>query len=280
MSALAVADVARKVRDLPSPSLVVTELLRSFEDPNASVTVLAQLVSRDQALTAKALRLANSSFYGLSRKIATLQQAITVLGFDSVRSLVVAAGVTENFASGRHPSFDFHMFWRHSIGVAVCSKQIAHAANLNQNYAFVCGLLHDIGRLVLVTCFPRQYGDAIAKRTEMDCHMLEAEQLVLGIDHALVGRLVCENWKFPPLIQRAIANHHVPDTGDLGDMSSVVHVANAIVHALDLVNEQHALVPEISERAWNSLKLGPSDLYRIFRNTEKEFEEACQVLVA
>jgi hypothetical protein len=77
-----------------------------------------------------------------------------------------------------------------------------------------------------------------------------------------------------------VANHHVPEAGDMGDISSVVHVANAIVHALDLANEQHALVPEISERAWNSLKLRPSDLHHIFRHTEKEFEDACHILVA
>lgn len=279
MNSIAVTDVIKRVRDLPSPSLVVTDLMRSFEEPDVNIGVLAEMVSHDQALTAKTLRLANSSFYGLSHKVATIQQAITVLGFDSVRALVVAAGATENFPRGGHPAFNFDAFWRHAIGTAVCTKHIASAANLNGNYAFVCGLLHDIGKMVLVTCFSSQYQEVVKQRNKLDCHVLEAERAVLGIDHAMVGQLVCENWKFPALIQKAVANHHDPEPADMGEMPSAVHVANAIAHALDLGSEENDLVPEISESAWKSLNLSAADLRSIFRKTEAEFEDACQILV-
>lgn len=280
MSSLQVDDVIKRVRDLPSPSLVVMELLRSFEQPDINIGALAEMVSYDQALTAKTLRLANSSFYGLSRKVATIQLAITVLGFDSVRALVVAAGVTESFPRSAHPRFNLDNFWRHAIGTAVCTKHIAKVVNLNINYAFVCGLLHDIGKMVLVTCFPAQYEKVIEYRNKEDCHLLDAERTILGIDHTLVGRLVCENWKFPVLIQKAVANHHDPEPADMGGMASAVHAANAIVHALDLGCGNDDLVPEISEMAWASLNLSTADLHSIFRNTEKEFEDACQVLVS
>jgi len=280
MKLIAVTDVIKSVRDLPSLPIIVMELLTSFEQPDANLSVLSEKVSHDQALAAKTLRLANSSFYGLSRKVTTIQQSITILGFDSIRALVIAAGATENFRFIKHPTFNFETFWLHSIGVAVCSKQLARLLNQNQNYAFVCGLLHDIGRLVLVTRFPLEYEAAIKYRDAVDCHMLEAEKEVLGVDHALVGRLLAESWKFPSIVQKAISNHHDPEFADMGGMPSIVHVANAIVHGLDLVNAQNDLVPEISEDAWNSLNIRTVDLRRIFRDTEAEFKDACQILAA
>lgn len=280
MNSLAIADVIKSIRDLPSLPIVVMELLSSFEQQDINISALAEKVSHDQALAAKTLRLANSSFYGLSRKVTTIQQAITILGFDSVRALISAASITGNFPADRDSSFNFQAFWRHAVGTALCSKQIARAAGLNQDYAFVCGLLHDIGKLVLTTRFPSQYQEAMNYRDAHDCHILKAEKAVLGVDHPLVGRLLAENWKFPVLMQKAILNHHGPDQSDLGNIPSVVHVANAIVHALDITDEPNGLVPEISDSAWKSLNLSATDLRRVYRDTESEFEEACQVLTA
>ena len=280
MSAIELADVVKNVRDLPALPLIVSELISSFERQDVSVGALADKVSQDQALAAKTLRLANSSFYGLQCKVKTIQQAITVLGFDSVRALVSAAGIIDNFAGGEHSAFDFKAFWRHAIGTALCAKSIARIASLNQDYGFISGLLHDIGTLVLVTRFPEQYQSAVAYRVEHDSYMLDAEKTVLGTDHAVVGRALAEHWKFPPLIQRAIANHHAPMPQDLGDVPSVVHVANAIVHAMDLGGQDDDLVPPLSAGAWDSLRIDAQGIRRIFRETESEFEETCQIFVA
>lgn len=279
MTPISVTEVIKQIRDLPSPPILVAELLSSFEEANLSMAALAEKVSHDQALAAKTLRLANSSFYGLSRKVNTIQQAITILGVDTVRALIVAAGVTEEFQSVMHSSFNVERFWRHSVGTAVCAQQIARVNELSQNYAFVCGLLHDIGKLVLVTRFPIQYQAVLTHREQQDCRMLDAERAVLGIDHTVVGRLLAENWKFPLQMQRAIANHHAPDPQASGDLSSVVHAANIIVHALDLAEEKNDIVPEIDEKAWKGLNLNAADLRQIFRDTEEQFNEACQILV-
>ena len=280
MTALLLADVAKNIRDLPSLSVVVMELLNSFGQEDANIGDLADKVSRDQALAAKTLRLANSSFYGLQSRVTTINQAITILGFDSVRTLITAAAVTDNFSSSKHASFDFKAFWRHSIGTALCSKMLARALNRNQDYAFISGLLHDIGKLVLVTRFPQEYAEVIAYRAEHDCYMLVAEGVVLGIDHTAVGRALAEHWKFPALMQKSIANHHAPDAQDFGDIPGLVHVADAIMHALDLTGQEHDLVPLIVEGAWNRINIAPAVLRNVFRDTESEFEEACQILTA
>jgi putative nucleotidyltransferase with HDIG domain len=278
MSTITTDELIKNVRDLPSLPVIVIELLNSFNRQDASTMDLASKVSHDQSLSAKTLRLANSSFYGLSRKITTIQQAITVLGFDSVRTLVTAAAVTGTFSASSHATFNFKAYWQHAIGTALCSKKLAQALNFNQDSAFISGLLHDIGKLVLVTRFPQEYSEAIAYRASHDCYMLEAERAVLKLDHTVVGLALAEYWKFPELMQQAIAHHHAPVTQDLGDIPCVVHVADAIVHALDLCREVDPLVPIIVENAWNRLPIAPAILQRIFREIETEFEEACQVL--
>jgi putative nucleotidyltransferase with HDIG domain len=280
MTTLSLADVIKNIRDLPSLPVVVMEVLNSFEQTDVNIGELAHKVAQDQALAAKTMRLSNSSFYGLSRKVTTIQQAITILGFDSVRTLITAAAVTDNFAGSKHATFDFKAFWRHAIGTALCSKMLARQMKLNQDYAFVSGLLHDIGKLVLVTRYPQEYGEAIAYREAHDCYMIEAERKVLGLDHAVVGRALAEYWKFPLTMQKAIANHHDPDEKDAGDIPAVVHVAEAIAHALDLSHQKDDLVPVLNDRAWRSVNMTPAIFRQVCRDTESEFEEACQILVA
>lgn len=280
MNAIAKTDIVKRVRDLPALPLILTELIRSFDEANASIGAVAANVARDQALAAKTLRLANSSFYGLARKVKTIQQAITVVGFDSVRSMIVAVGIIDAFAGTNDIGFDFTAFWQHAIGTALCAKSLARQCNLSQDDSFISGLLHDIGRLVIVTRFPQQHAAVMAQRAAQDCQILEAERRVLGTDHAEVGRALAEHWKFPLMIQEAIGNHHAPMTTDLGGIPSVVHVANAIAHALDLGGREDSLVPPISTKAWSSLHLDAARLRSVYREAEAEFDEACQILVA
>lgn len=280
MTTLSIAEVIKTLRDLPSLPLVVIELLSNLDQEDTNIHVLAEKVSRDQALTAKTLRLANSSFYGMQSKVTTMQQAIAILGFNSVRTLVTAAAVIGSFSQSEHPDFDFQAFWRHSIAAALCAKALARQLRANQDHAFIVGLLHDIGRLVLVTRSPKHYAEVAAYQSAHDCSMLDAERAVLQIDHATIGRALAEHWKFPALLQKAIENHHTPDGGDPASLATIVHVADGIVHALDLSGSEHDVVPVVSAAAWNGLKLEQEVLAQVFRETEMQFEEACQILVS
>ncbi|GAB3472262.1 HDOD domain-containing protein [Massilia terrae] len=280
MNTLTLEQVVAKVRDLPSLPSVVVQLIRTFGQADVAVAELSAQIAKDQALAAKTLRLANSSFYGLQSRVRTIDQAITVLGFDSVRALVTSAGIVGQFGAGSHGGLDFTAFWRHAVGTALCAKSVARLAGSSQEYAFVSGLLHDIGRLVLATRFPDEYAAALALQGEEDCEPSHAERQVLGLDHAVVGRALAQHWKFPELIQRAIGNHHAPMRDDLGGIASVVHVANVIVHALDLDGDPDELVPPLAQDAWDSLGIEAAALQRVFAETEAEFEQACQILTA
>jgi putative nucleotidyltransferase with HDIG domain len=275
---LRLADVVEKIERLPVLPGVVTDLLQSIDREDLDLGTLAKKIGHDQALTAKTLRIANSTFYGGSGKITTMPQAISVLGMKKVRNLITAAALSACFADNRCTGFDFDAFWRHALATAVCARVLARHLHLNQDFAFTAGLLHDIGRLVLVTCFPQHYEQVLAYRAAHDCYLLDAERSVLGIDHVAAGHALGEQWHFTPVIQHAINGHHVPDAMGGGSIASLINVADAIVHALDLAGADDDMVPPVSLAAWHGIGLDADCYMLIFRETELEFEQSSVVL--
>jgi putative nucleotidyltransferase with HDIG domain len=281
MTVVDLAPVVTSLRDLPVLPSIVLDLIHSLDRDDVDVTTLAEKMSRDQALAAKILRLANSSFYGLAAKVKTVKQAIVVLGFDSARALAVASNVIDTFGGGAGGArrVDAADFWRHSIATALCAKNLASRADLDPDAAFIAGLLHDIGRLVLAISFPDRYAEVLDDCERNDATVDAAELRVFGLDHQRAGQMLAEAWKFPPLIQRAIGQHHAPAGADLGDLPGVVHAANAMVHALELGGGRHVAVPRLLDAAWDSLGLTPDHLLAVCRETEGQFEEACRLLM-
>ncbi|MCS0630587.1 HDOD domain-containing protein [Telluria mixta] len=280
MNRLTPEQLAAGVQDLPSLPAVVMELLSSIEQEDIDISVLAKKVSYDQALTAKTLRLANSSTYGLQVKVTTIQQAITFLGFQTTRNLITAAAITGCFPSGRCGGFHDKGFWRHSIATAACARALARRMRFNQDIAFTAGLLHDIGRLVLVTGHPDAYAQVVAWHAQHGGDWQDAEQAILGIDHVDAGVALADHWNFSSTMRQAIAYHHAPDIHGAGFLAAIVHVANAIVHALDLACEDDELVPRVSSVAWDAMGLNEEAYLHLFRETELQFGEMSTILMA
>ena len=198
----------------------------------------------------------------------------------SARGLITAAAVTGCFAGQLCPGFDHRVFWRHSIATAACAKVLARHVRFNQDYAFTAGLLHDIGRLVLVSAFPALYAEVIAYQQANDCYPLEAERAVLGLDHVEAGLALAEHWNFSDTMRLAIAGHHEPDKPGAGFLAAIIHVADAVAHALDLAQKADDMVPPVSTVAWKALNLGEDTCMHLFRETELQYEEIALVLLS
>jgi len=267
-------EVVKSIEELPSLPAVLMEVLDSIDQEAINIYQLTRKIMLDQSLTAKILRFANSSFYNTQSRVTTIQQAINLIGVSGIRTLIMAAVFKHSFPVCPCKGFDFNVFWRHSIAAGVCAKVLARHLQLNQDYAYTAGLLHDIGRLVLVTRFTAQYEAAIEYRAKHDCHILVAERAMLGTDHAAAGFALAEHWNFSKGIQNAIAKHHEPDVAGGDTVASVVHVADAIAHALDFSGEQEDLVPPLSITVWNALGLNQETAIQVFRETELRFEAA------
>ena len=280
MAALTLDEVLADISQLPSLPAVVDELIHALGDEDISIDQLAEGIAKDQALAARALRVANSPFYGVQNKVASIHDAIVVLGFRAVNSLVMAASVTGYFAPGGESAFDLSGFWRHSIGTALCARGLAHRASLDAEGGFTAGLLHDIGRLLLVTTHPRQYAEVMAWRDEQDCPLPEAEWRILGFDHAQVGEMLAQRWHFPPDIVRSVALHHAPVPASECSLADVTHVADVLAHALDLTGASQAMVPPLDPEAWYRLHLDGPFLKTLLTKVEREHESYCMLLSA
>lgn len=277
---LTLEQVVQGIHDLPSLPAVVMDLLGNLEHDDIDISVLAKKVAHDPALTAKTLRLANCAAFGLQIKVTTIQQAITFLGVQTMRNLITAAAVTGCFPAGRCPGFDDKAFWRHAGASAACARGLARRMRFNQDVAFTAGLLHDVGRLALASSHPEAYGAVLAWRRQHDCSLLEAERAVLGLDHVDAGVALADHWNFSDTMRQAIARHHAPDMPGSGFLAAIVHVADAIVHALDIAGDADEQVPAVSAVAWDAMGLTEEAYLHLFRETELQFEEMSAILVA
>lgn len=278
MTPLSFEHILRQIQELPSLPAVVLELLSSIDQDDTDVHVLAQKIELDQALAAKTLRIANSSFYGMQSKVTSIPQAVSVLGFHSIRTVVTACALTGSFAPNGD-GFDFQAFWRHSLGTAVAARMLAPHLHANPETAFTAGLLHDLGTLVLATRFPAEHAAIRAYRQQHDSQMADAELAVIGIDHAQVGSALAAYWKFPAAIQQAVADHHAIGRLD-GGLPLVIHVANAVAHALDLSGQDEVLVPPLSPAGWRSVALSDAAWFALLRQTERTFDEMSRIMLA
>lgn len=280
VSTVSADEVLARLRQMPALPTVVAQLLASFGDDEVDIAELSRLIARDQALAARLLRVANSSFYGLQGKVATINDAIAILGFSAVRSMVLAVGISGVFRAERCPGFDRMAYVRHGVGVALAARALARQTGRNAELAFTGGVLHDIGVLVLASCFPEAYGEALAYRERHDCLHIVAERDIIGLDHGQVGGLLADAWLFPESLRAALAAHHAPAESTAELPADLIHVADAIAHALGLAQSIDELVQPVDRTAWHRLGMDQQKIANILPQVVAGMDEACLVFSA
>jgi len=193
--------------ELASLPQVLVEVVKVSADPNASASDLSRIILKDPALTAKLLRIVNSPYYGRVREVTTINQAVVTLGMRSVTAIALSASVYE-MVGGLKGAVDRKRFWRHSLEVATAAKLIADDIGFEPaEEAFVAGLLHDVGMLILEASFSDEYM-RIWKLVEAGESLLEVEQKSWGTDHARTGQFILDQWGLPKHIGEAASQHH------------------------------------------------------------------------
>ena len=181
------------------------------DDDRTSAMDLAQVLSTDQALTAKLIRISNSAYYGFARRVSTVREAVVMLGFKQVRQVAVGASLINSWSgptSATDP-FNLDLFWGHSVAVAVAGESIAKKTRVARpEDAFTAGILHDIGRLVLRKTMPAEFAQAVTMAKSSGIPLHEAELETTGYTHDDVGRALGEKWKFPAHLVEAVRCHH------------------------------------------------------------------------
>lgn len=254
--------ITERIINLPTLPSVVAKMIELVDNPKTSAASLARLISTDQALTAKILKLANSPYYGFPREISTVNLAIVVLGFNTVKDIGLSITVLNAF-KGRQESehFDVTKFWEHCIACGVASRFLARVFRYGTvGEAFVAGLLHDVGKVVLNQYLDDEFKEIMKQVHEKDATLIEAERKVLGTTHAEVGGWLADRWNLPAPIANAIRLHHQPlEPVRQREIVLLVHFADFLVRMAGIGDSGNKLPPELLDNVREEMtKLGIS----------------------
>jgi len=273
------ADLRRiiaRVEDLPTLPRTVLRITELVNDPRASAKDLSIIITDDQVLTARLLKLVNSSFYGFPSRVSTVTGAIVLLGFDAIRNLLLTTSVLDLFpARIAKVRRDQEQLWDHSLGCAIGAKSIGNFLRHDKlEELFVAGLLHDIGKIVVMMFLPDEFA-RITERVRAEGVLISsAEQDLLGCTHADIGRLLAERWNLPPKLVGVIARHHTPAvSGPFALEAAIVHLADIFTRALDLGSGGDDKVPPLDKAAWDLLKLKTGAVDAIMAAMLNEFDD-------
>ncbi|MCE5271635.1 HDOD domain-containing protein [bacterium] len=240
--------ITQTIINLPTLPTIVAKMLEIIDDPRSSARSLTRLINTDQVLTARILKLANSSFYGFPNPISTINLAVVVLGFETIKNLGLSVSVISRFARARTDGelLDYSRFWEHCVGVGVASRMLArmHGLRAIESEAFVAGLIHDIGKVILSQYQTDRYSESLQIAREEQMLIARAEERVFEANHTEVGSWLARRWNLPETLVEAIRLHHVPLTARIRpELCAIVHFADILARAARIGSGGDDLVP-------------------------------------
>jgi len=248
----------RLIKKLPTLPGILTKISRMVESKHHSAEDIGRLIAQDQVLSARVLKLSNSAFYGYSRRISSVAQALIMLGFNVIKGLILTSSV---FEMVQHRATDL---WTHSLATATASGILAQRLELKEpEEVNLAGLLHDLGKVVLAVEMADDLEEVMAQ-TEAGKFCLEAERDVLGFTHPEVGAWLADNWKLPVSLTEPIMFHHTPSRAKKAPLpTAVVHLADILVKARGLHFDRDIWVPPLEDGVLERLGLSLEDLDEI-----------------
>lgn len=271
-----IEQIIMKTCDLPTMPAVADKVMRLVADPNTTTEQLQKVISADQALAARILKIANSVFYASVRKINTISEAIVMIGFNTLRSIVLTASSRDIY---KKFGLTEKMLWEHSMGAAISAGIIAKELRIvNQEEAYLGGLLHDVGKVVLNNSDPQKYSKVMERVYNDHISFRMAEQEVYGFSHADVGAMVIRKWKLSENLEMAIRNQYNPtwlsSDPNLMKLTAVVNLANQFCLKLGIGHRQAVSdLPLEKEEAIGILKMDAARLPELVERAFKAFEE-------
>lgn len=273
-----IAQRLRDANDLPTLPTIAFEVARLANDPLAGMSEIVRIIRNDPSMTSKILRVSNSAFYGMPRRVESLNMALVVLGMREVSNLVTSISVFKAFkANDDSHAFVRQTFWEHSAGTGEIARVLAAKLHMRlHGIEFTAGLLHNIGKIVLYQYYPNELSQAFKKAEDERIPSIVAEQQILGTDHSEVGAWLAEKWSLPNSIVESIRYHHQPHLApDHSVLSAIVHLAAQLARAI-LSNDARDRVNThiVHDHAWEVVaKENPAILSLDITSFVAEIEE-------
>lgn len=267
-----------RVKTLATVPQAALRITRLVEDPDSTIDNLAQVINSDPSLCARVLKVVNSSYYGMSRSVNTIHEALVLIGFNAVNNIAIASSFDRFYKSDQKvPEFDPQEVWTHSVAVAMAAKEIAEINRLAVvSQAYIAGLIHDIGLIIELQMNAASLAKAISLHTSGQCATLrEAERNVFGASHEDFGRGACRKWNFPPSLESAAGFHHAASFApqEHRNLTTIVQLADALAVSCGIgysgTQEQTTIDPDLVR----SLKLSNEELEGLAESLEDKTHE-------
>lgn len=263
MGRITAETVIEAVNDIPALPQVAVRVMELTGHPDSTAQDISNELMKDQSITARVLRWANSAFYGFPRRIGTVTDAVVLLGFRTIRSIVLAAAVND-VLDRRIEGYALEQgeLWQHSQSSAMAARVLGRKAKYAYlDLAYTAALLHDIGKVILNRFMKETYHDVVGLVTNENISFMEAEDRVLGFNHALIGSRVAEKWNLPPELVEAIALHHNPEAASINPhLTAITHLADAVCVSMGIGIGIDGLLYPLSQSAIELLGLSEIDI--------------------
>ena len=230
-------EILNSVQQVPPFPKVAMRVIEMLKDPDITAKSLANVIQYDQAITATILKVCNSSYFGLLRKISSLDEALVVIGQNALKEVIITNSGSPFFrgTAGGGYKLEQGELWKHSVAVAIMSRQLTrHVKGVDEGSAFTAGLLHDIGKLFLSSFVEEDFNKIMRKVLDERGVFVEAEKYFLGTTHAELGAIILTNWGFPEEMVTAVRHHHEPDALDREAMTALVALSDVLVSSMGI----------------------------------------------
>lgn len=278
--------IIEQIDHLPALPSITTKLIQTVNSSDSSAEDAAALIEGDPALTGAILKMANSAFYGRPRSVSSVASAVVVLGFNTVRSIVLGLSMNKSFPGGdRKKCFDRNEFWLHSITAGLAGKIIAKRVmpftDLEPETVFCGSIMHDIGKLIFEEFINDAYYKVVEVAKVKHLSLYNMEKSLLGITHAGIGAILSDKWALPQDLESAIVYHHEPWECDKSeDMAAAVYLADILAVGVGASTSEDIFVPPIDSRALDILSLDMDEVNECREELEEEKDRVQEFLMA
>jgi len=278
--------VVGKIKSLPTLPQVFYKIIETIEMPTSSAQDVKETIIRDQSISAKILKVANSALYGYTKEITDISKAIVLLGFDMIKSIALSVSVFSSFprTEDNTTKFDRELFWIHSIASAEAASLIADKIGYQKkDQAFIIGLIHDIGKVILDYYFAPEYRKVLANVRQENTLIRNAEIEILNFDHSLTGGWLGEQWNFPESIQNSIKFHHRVSEAPKEFTTEVIitHLADIVARSANVGSGGDNNIPKISNIVYKKTDIREDIIDKIVQqlvDKKSEIEEFFKII--
>lgn len=277
-----IKSIMRNAHNVASLPMIYSRINEIVNRSSSSMADISDIISEDTGLSARILRLANSAFYGYPSQIETIERALTIIGIQQMRDLALATSMMHIFKNIPEDIINMNSFWEHSIACGVSARIIAmHKREPNVERYFLGGVLHDIGRLILLQQVPDEVRKIIQDSKAQKSLVIDLEREEFELDHAEIGAELMHTWHLPDKLTGMVRGHHLPHkAGQFQESASIIHIADILAHTLQLGSSGETYIPRLNAQAWKSLNLSPHVLPMMADQIQIQYESAIGIILS